>query len=360
MRLSTASLDDARPRFEAWRTLADYVLANPSHYPEWTAITAKSHRLWDKVELVTVEEGSTLSAVLPIYCSSRRSLGLSARTLELVTNSVSYHNRPVTTLSPDSLMDLLHQVARERGLNAIHLANVPSDSDIGGYLETAEVNRWCYKQVCGGESSPYLTLSQSWDNLLASKPKKFRYKLRKRQETVESDPRLSTAIVTDEAQCAALLDAIKHIEKNSWKVDAGIAIHQRPVEAEYYAMLLPYLARINALYANLVLLDDQPIAYNLCCVWRGWVGQLKTSFDARYSDISPGAATIDMGIRRAVDIGASEFDFLGEADRHKLSWSRSIRSHKDYFLYLKSSLSGRLIGQLKSLRGRLAASATRA
>lgn len=358
MRLTSTSLIDAESSFESWRSIADSINSNPSQYPEWTTITAKSHRR--SGEVVTAYDGSELKAVLPIYCSARRILGFSTRTLELITNCVSYHNQPVTSLAPDALMIVLQRVAEERNADIIHLANIPVESKLGRYLDTPNSQSRYFKQSFWGDASPYLRISTTWEELLASRPKKFRYKLRKRNETLEKDPRLSVETVTDPDRCAALLDAIKHIEENSWKQSVGIAVFQRPEETAYYKMLLPYLAKSNAMFANLVWCNDEPIAYNLCCAWRGWVGQLKTSFDARYADLSPGMMAIDMGIRRAVELGATEFDFLGEADSHKLWWSKEVRVHKDYFLYMKSSFSGRLIGRLKTLRSKFVVSANEA
>ncbi len=352
--LKSCTLNDLTERLrEDWERLARAIEANPSLYPDWTSITAESHGLASKVELLTARRGNETMGVFPVHVSSSQFLGLRLRSLGLVSNSVSYHNGLLSMLDAKQTIDLLVEQASLRSAAVLHLAGIPDNTELATYL--VENSRTADFRVLTipGEASPYLPLAGSWDELLASKPKKFRYKLRKRAESLTESGSLQMRWFDKSEEYSELFKAIQIIEENSWKKDAGVSIFEKDKERRYHESLLPDLLSKKAMFANVLFHEDLPIAYNLCCVWNGWVGQMKTSFDTRYSDLSPGALVIDYAIQHAFSINASEFDFLGDTDRHKLAWTKNVRSHSDHFLYLRSSFKGNLIGLLKSMKKRL-------
>ena len=73
---------------------------------------------------------------------------------------------------------------------------------------------------------------------------------------------------------------------------------------------------------------------------------MKTSFDQEFATLSPGGYVIDASVERAFDLGAKEFDFLGDAAPHKLAWTSTTRKHGDFFLFGRT-WKGRIIGHLK-------------
>ena len=333
-----------------WDTLASAVGANISLCSSWIRVTAKSHGIFEDAEVVAVRRNRDLVAVLPLFLSRRHVSGFHLRVLGLVSNLVSYHNQPVTTLAAHELWPILLLLSRERRVDVVHFAGLPKESPFSRFV--AVESTACVNFSIPGAVSPYLTLSPGWHALLAGKSKKFRYKLRKRAELLEQDTSLAMRWFSKPAECSELLNDMKVIESNSWKKDAGVSIFQRDHERRYHAALLPFLAGQNGMFANVLYKDGKPIAYNLCCVQSGWVGQLKTSFDTAHSELSPGSIVIDHAIHRAIELGANEFDFLGDQDPHKMAWTKDVRPHSDHFLYLKSSLRGRLVGNLKRFRER--------
>lgn len=336
-----------------WQGLANALGANFSLSPEWIQITAKSHGIFENAQLWTVRRHGRLAAVLPLTISKVRSAGISLTALELVANRVSYHNTVLSSLPIPFTLDLLLSLARENSVDFIHFAGIGDDTELAEVLGRAEQKHKAIVHRLSGEASPYLPLNLSWDELVASKPKKFRYKLRKREEMLQSSGNLDMRWYSSPDECPALLRAMEAVEESSWKQQAGVSIFARPHEKRYHELLLPFLGGRGALRANVLFRQDTPIAYNLCCLWDGWMGQLKTSFDQAHAALSPGSLVIDHAIRRACENGAKEFDFLGNRDPHKLAWTKTVREHSDYYVYLNSTLRGRLVGRAKRIRERM-------
>lgn len=341
---------------QRWRQLLSSSRLNYSLSQDWTTITAKSQNIVEKAEVVVASRNAAVVAILPIFVVKTRQAGIEIDSLELVSNLVSYHNQPLTSLQPPRFLQILLQAARERSADVVRLAGIPNHSELGQFLAGELPAAISYR--IAGETSPYLTLPSSWEELLSIKPKKFRYKVRKRAEALETSSVLSMAWFKQPGDCPALLEAMRIIETNSWKQQAGISIFQRKHEQHYYELLLPFLAGRREMFANVLYLERMPIAYNLCCVHDGWVGQMKTSFDLAHADLSPGSIVIDYAIREACQMSAREFDFLGGQDPHKLAWTKDARPHTDHYLYPRFSVRGRLIGVAKSIRARVR-SATR-
>ncbi len=335
---------------QQWHDLATSIGANYSLFPDWIRITAISHNILEQSEVALAFQGDDLSIVLPVYVTTTKTFGVPTRTLELVANRASYHNCPISSLPPDVTFQFILEAAMERKADVLHLAAIPDDSELGDYLANHSPPEACEVHTLPREVSPYLPITMQWQELLASKSGNFRYRMRKRNKALEPSGQLQIRWYRQPEDCAALLDAMQAVEDNSWKKDAGISIFDRDHERRYYENLLPFLSSRQSMLANAIFKDEKPIAYNLCCIWDGWVGQLKTSFDLRHATLSPGLLGMDHVVEHAFELGAKEFDFLGDTDRHKLAWSEAVRSHTDYFLYLKTGFKGRLLGRMKKLR----------
>jgi len=194
--------------------------------------------------------------------------------------------------------------------------------------------------------SPYLPISGTWDTLIASKSKKFRYKVRKRREWLSSQPAARIVWFGKNSDTSKLMEDMLQIESMSWKAKEGRDINSRPIEREYYRALLPMLQSLDSLLGNILYIDDQPVAYNLCCHFEGWVGQMKTSFDERFGDLSPGSLVIDLAVQAAFDYEATEFDFLGDSAVHKLLWTDQSRATLACQMF-GSTFRGRLASTVK-------------
>jgi CelD/BcsL family acetyltransferase involved in cellulose biosynthesis len=242
-------------------------------------------------------------------------------------------------------------LASVRGWEVLQFANVPVDGETAGAVRTLAAELRTPLQTLPSDESPWLPLEESWEKLLASKNKKFRYKVRHRRDLLDKNGPWDLRWYEHGTRIDELLQAILQIEAVSWKAAEGVDIPSRPHEVEYHRQLLPFLARQGALLANVIYIGTQPAAYCLCCRDGDWVGNLKTSFDQSLEKLSPGAVVIDTAIERAFALGAKEFDFLGNAGSHKAAWTSNVRSHADYFLFAPR-LKARLVGMLKLMRAK--------
>lgn len=335
---------------QAWLQLARRLGANPTLRPEWTRVAAKVLGEHTEPRLFAVEQSGALKGAVPYRCTRIRRIGVPFTTVEPLSNLMSYHAELLADEPGDVLEALLRHVGE---WDIFRMVNVHEGSRTEQALrDVASVHGYGIVRLAGDES-PHLPIDRTWNEFLATRDKKFRYKYRKRQASLSSGE-LSLQRVQTVDQVERLIDAMLSIESRSWKAAYGYDLASKSSELAYYRVLLPELALRGELAAFLLFERDTAIAFSLCWHADGWVGQMKTSFDERYGQHSPGAIVVDASVQFAFDVGAREFDFLGHTDRHKSAWTKSTRKHHDYFIFshrlrakalrLAGTLKRRLVG----------------
>ncbi len=329
-----------------WARLVNKLELNPSLAPDWVDVTISALASTDDISVLVQSDSEGTIGVVPFLVSRATFFGVSLRAIELASNLTSYHAELISQEEPKVLLTkLLDSIPK---WDVLSFANVDIAGRTADAIRRLATDLHVPLHVIAGDTSPYLTITESWEAFVGHQKKKFRYNLRHRRDLIEAAEGSRMVWYQSPDDVETVLSQMLTIEAQSWKVQRGIDIPSRPTEREYYSRLLPMLAANGNLLSVVLYLHDRPIAYALNCHIGGWVGHMKTSFVESDSRLSPGAFVIDCSIQRAFEIGAKEFDFLGGADRHKRVWTECQRSHASFFLFAPCT-KARIIGHLKKL-----------
>ena len=332
----------------AWRGLVETADLNPSLLPDWMACgLASLDRPAALRAFVGLDSRGALEGVLPYYRHEIRMNGLRVRAVELGGNPVSYHQEIPSVRDPGELLE--HFLAQPDDWDMLCMINLGVGGPTWLAARKAAGTHGLPLIALPGESSPFMTLEGGWEDYLGTKSKKHRYRLRKQEKLLFGSPGLRMEWF--ESHCEGLLDAMLRIESGSWKASAGMDIPGRPHELRYHRRLLPMLVERRLLLANVLYSGGEPAAYGLCYRWNGRIGQLKTSFQEKFAEWSPGALVLMATLRRAFDEGCREFDFLGDEMPHKTIWDTRTRAHETLMIFGPSK-KGRLLGGLKGMLAR--------
>lgn len=217
------SLTAGIARYEAeWSHLVDSTALNPSLLPGWVRIVATNSGIADHAKLLVQHHGGHVTGVVPYFAQPARILGIPLNKLSLVSNLVSYH---ADLPCAGSRLNLLKALLRgEPTWQVLQVDNILPDGPTAVALEEL-----C--QEMGGrlltypvDFAPYLPIAQPFDALLATMDKKFRYKYRKRQESLGDHTGLSMRWFTQPDEVQAFLDAMLAVEARSWKAQQGVEI----------------------------------------------------------------------------------------------------------------------------------------
>ncbi len=335
-----------------WLALGQEQRLNPSLLPGWTRIIVETLADPGTVRVLVGTQASVLTALVPFRIRTERMRGIAVRILEPISSILSYHAEFVCREDPAGLLRALVQARKEVPFEFIRLAGILAGSETARVIPVIAAETRCGLVRWPGDESPYLPVGTTGESLLNARDKRDRYQVRRHARDFDATPGAESRWYADETGVEELLKAMLHVEAGSWKVQAGIAISSRPQETAYYRRLLPWLASTGQLLANVLSIAGEPVAYCLCNRWQDRYGCLKGTYREEFARLAVGHHAQDQLILRAADAGAVEFDFLGDADPYKLSWSPATRKHNDYFLYAPDGL-GRWLGIAQQLRERL-------
>lgn len=350
MTFETLSWDEAFSRFgEAWSAIVEDQGLNPSLLPGWQASIVSALTEPGSVSVVIQREQQELTAALP-YRMRRDRIGIPVNIIEPLSSVVSYHAQLVTRARPEALLEGFLAAIEKLPWHVLRITDVPTESATATAIRQLGANTRMVLIEYPGVQSPFLTVTQTWDEIVASRDKKRRYQMRRRKKDFEALPDSYERYYEAPEETDTLLEAIEQIERLSWKDSAGVAIHSNPHEVEYHRQLLPWLARHNALRGDVLYTGNTPIAYELFCHWgKRWAGALKGSFSERFGGIGAGNYSLETTLERIIRQGVGEIDFLGNADENKTAWTSTIRPHSDFYLF-RSKGRGAILGRVQRLR----------
>jgi CelD/BcsL family acetyltransferase involved in cellulose biosynthesis len=210
------------------------------------------------------------------------------------------------------------------GAGAVELAAIRSRSSLD--QADKELRAAGYRTVeVAGVRSPYLELPGTWEELLGSVSRNLRSQLGRRRRALEREGRLRFRTTVGGEELERDLVSFFRVESSGWKSGAGTAILNDPRTERLYRDFAGAAAAAGWLRLHLLELDGVTVAADLNCVFAGGTFLIKTGFDERYGQFSPGLVLRGEVLRAAIQDGSRFYDFLGGPDSYKLRWTAELR-----------------------------------
>jgi len=177
-------------------------------------------------------------------------------------------------------------------------------------------------------SCPFVTLPSTWEGYLSALPAQHRYTVRRALRDFERAAGAPAAldIVSRRSDIDSTLDTLVNLHSERWKERSGGAFASSRFRA-FHRVVAPAMFDQGALDLGLLHLKGRPIAAFYNFVWNG-----KSHFyqSGRALDlpkgVSAGIVMHALLIRRAIERGLREYDFLAGASRYKMDLALGTRS----------------------------------
>jgi CelD/BcsL family acetyltransferase involved in cellulose biosynthesis len=332
-----------------WSELIAQGSYNPSLLPQWLDATLQAWGLAQNARVAVIRHGQRVVAVIPCLVRTQTVLGVPCRCLELCSNVFCYHAEIVCEGDTGAALEALLGHEQLPAWDVLRCVNVVAGGATATALRALPRKYAAALSAREGERSPYVTIDRDWKSFLQTRNKKLRANISRSQRLMKEAGETGMRWFEAGSDPRELLEAMLIVEAQSWKAAAGVAIVAGTPQWHYYERLLPWLTT-HGILANVLYVKDKPVAYVLCAVSRGWVGQLKTSFVTGLKDA--GSRVVDSSIERAFELGCKEYDFLGDTAPHKMRWTDHVRAHEDVWLFAPH-LRGRALAGVKKLSDRM-------
>jgi len=321
----------------------------------WTEALLATHlERNDSFHLLIVRDGESLTGIVPLILSRERKHGLLIR--ELFPLSEYYHTHSDLLLpreAPDliePLLDSLRQITPSWDLFRVAHRLLPHPF-FDGILPHLKGRSLKYR-ANNEAPSFYIPLRQDFPSYLKERPSKLQNTLRKNEKKMQRLGRVSLAQARQFESPAKAYEALLAVEERSWKHDQGSAISTIRRQEDFYGMLCESTAGDDSLHLLFLMLNDQPIAYNLGIVKNKTYFYLKTSYADEFKNCGPSTLLRARLIERLIGAGIDRIDFASEPYEWQREWTDAFQRRGSLTIYNATS-KGRALFFYHSLRQRL-------
>jgi len=299
-----------------WEALADRVGATPFLRPGWFAAWAGAFAAGG-LEVLTVQRGDRLAGVLPYLPAGRA--------LRSPTNDHTHH---FGLLAEDE--DAASEVARalfSAGAARVSLDYLDASApDFPICRDAAEAAG--YRVVARPLAYNLFIRLQGDPNL----PGRLVRDVQRRRRRLEQQGEISLEI--DEG--TERLEEGLRLEGSGWKDAERTAILSRPETGRFYRELAAWAAVRGWLRLCFLRLDGRALAFQFALEHGGAHYFIKGGYDPDYHAFSPGKLLLHETLGRARERGLDRYELLGDLERWKLEWARTVRVRLSFAAFSRS------------------------
>lgn len=298
-----------------WEDLAERAGTPPWLRPDWTAAWwrafGKGH-----LEIVALRTDGRLAALIPLV---RRARALSSPT--------NWHTPDFRLVAEDddakrSLVETLFSGRRRRiALGFLDPADVAVCRPVAERAGYRLLERTL-------ECPPYLRTEGELEAYERSLNTRMVSEARRRRRRLGEQGDLTFELEDGRDRLDALLEEGFRVEASGWKGEAGTAIVSHEETRRFYAELARFSAERGWLRLAFLRLDGHAIAFQFLVEHGGVISQLKGGFDEAYRKFAPGTLLVQDVIRRAFEVGAERYEFLGSEEGFKLEWATATHERQ--------------------------------
>jgi hypothetical protein len=323
--------DSARPDpFSTFKYFEHFYRCDESHP------AGRGLQLW----LLAAFRGQQLVGYAALRSVKRRVLGVATTPVLgfLVTRD---SDRPHVVARAEDLPEVstafyAHLLARRREWSLLEFRQQDGTSSLRRPPSAVDLTRHLVSDWTSLENG---TVRIRWTTLrdyFQALPKKFRSNLARQLQGLLGAGRVELLASSNPLTTPALFELYLGIERRSWKSKAQAHIARNPLRTDYFRGLLgadqPMRVSIH-----LLLLDGVPIAGLINGTFLEGLYALHMSYDDHFARFAPGSATMLMGVREAIESGASFFNLLSGSGYYKSRWLADITETRDVQIYRRGS-----------------------
>lgn len=308
--------------------------ANPFLTWEWLFSWWEVYGERDELRLITVrDEQGQLVGLAPLRVSTRR-IGcvVPVRKLEFVASGEAcsdYLDFIIDDRRRQSALDAIlgHLEKTKDDWDVAEFEDMPSPSPLIPALQARALRNGHHVSLQEGNVCPYVELPSSWEEYLASRSKNFRNQVSRKRRKLEREYSTDYLLVTDRDELEAMMGHHIRLHQTRWdgRGDLGTGAYFSSKFAGFHTKVAERFFDRGWLRFLFLRIDGEPVASQYDISYNGTLYFCLPGMDRRWAPMSVGLVLLSECVRRAIEEGLGELDFLrGESD-YKLRWASGQR-----------------------------------
>jgi CelD/BcsL family acetyltransferase involved in cellulose biosynthesis len=328
-----SSVEEARHLRADWTDLLD-AGGQPSPFLTWEWLFTwwlhyGNGRPGKQLAIVTARDGSTLSALLPGYVRTAGFAGATLRSFHLLgTTRESSDGLDVPQREPTRDDLVPHLIAQARGgltLDRICLGNVDEESALVARVRALSAQERLPLAVYRTHTCPYLPITGSWDEYLASRGRAFRQVLRRRTRRFMERPGASFDWVQDASELPPSVQDVFTLHERRFArkgARTGFVARRR---GDFHRDVSRLMFERGALRLFRLRVEGRTIATLYCFAHASRLFYYQGGVDPNWERDSVGTVLMGQVVKHAFDQGLVTFEFLRGTEAYKFRWTDRVR-----------------------------------
>jgi CelD/BcsL family acetyltransferase involved in cellulose biosynthesis len=239
---------------------------------------------------------------------------------------------------------LLRYLLTQRGSewNFLLLDKIRSDSQTARYFANELGEGVGTSESENSHQSLIISLNKTWQEYLAGKSPRFRKTLRNIINRMQKLGRLGVRTYQGRPGAAEAIEKLFSVSDASWKVADGIAITSSGKRMRFFKDLSEGAITAEGLRMVILEVDGKPVASETQVIDRGVVYALRSDYDERYAESSPGTFLQMEILQELFASPYAEYNFGVGLNPYKTRWTDERRQLMRFRLY-NHTLYGRLL-----------------
>ncbi len=276
---------------QAWRSLAARAVEpNPLFEPDCVIPAARHQSFGSEIDLVVAEENDEMQACIPV----RRVRRWHKVPYPIVTTQVRrmiYLGTPL--IAPEhgidacaSLFDTLAEQRARGGARVLALEEITSDGPVDAFVRAAAEQRGYPRYEFETFDRGFVRRRVTFDSRDIHRPETIRTVAKKRRRLTRElgeEPKL----VDHGGSSSAVMDYIA-LEASGYKADLGVAMTTAAGEPNYFREMCERFSAAGRMHIVALEAAGRILAMNVWIRAGAGMFMIKSSFDEKYSDFSPG------------------------------------------------------------------------
>jgi len=318
-----------------WNDLAQKEGLGPSQSFEWLSTLWDLHSANRKLIILVVREQNEVTGLVPLVQEEERRKGIRVHLLKMLSSFHATHGTPMVLGrgKQETLSAILDYINQQQKSWALWFTSYTVGDDQEQMFSSSLRQRGYSFSTTPGVRSPYLRPTGPWNQKLESLQPRLRTALRSREKRLREKGAAELRFLDGPAEWESGLAAIREIEEDSWKKEAGTAITSQDFQWQFYSCYAPIAANLGTLRIPVLYVNGEPIAYDYAVLENGVYYLLKTSYKNKWHESYPGFVLRKLLMEWAYTQQVYEIDFLGKDEDWKMKWTSTVREHRNYYIF---------------------------
>ena len=330
--------------YAEWIVLCEEGASNhPFLRPEWFAAFVGAFE--KEIQLLTVRNGGSLQAILPLVKKKGNLHGIPVRKLQAVFNLNTQRFDLIhgtdETKRKDIIMSLWEEIKKQPKWQVLEIRMVDKDSWLNDLLTEAEKENYP-TGIWHMESAPFITLPQ-FENKEKTVDEYFKNLSKKRKQDLNRRLRRlkelgKVEFVVTRGYSPELMQRYFELEAKGWKGRGGTAVADDAKVVKLHDDYARAVAEKDALFIYELKLNNETIAMQLRIMYNKRTMCWKTAYDEEYAAFSPGNLLFSEFIRDCLRNNSQEVDLLSPPSVSKNIWASGEREIVGFYVFQKGIL----------------------